>query len=70
MKRRPPDAQQHSERSNEREREERNVQAERPTVEDEIAEHPEHDRRSEKSEPKPLFPTHQPKFKQSPMNNP
>jgi hypothetical protein len=50
MERRAADTQQHRQRSDERERKQRDVQAERPAVEDEITEDAEYDRHGEKSE--------------------
>jgi hypothetical protein len=58
MKRRAANPQQHRERRDEREREERDVQAKRPAVKEEIPENAERDRRSEKSETEPPVPTH------------
>jgi hypothetical protein len=49
MERRPANTQHHGQRSHEREREQRDVQTERPAMEDEITEDAEPDRRSEKS---------------------
>ena len=58
MEWRAADAQQHGQRSDEREREERDVQPERMSVEEEIAEDAERDRSNEKTEPEPFLPPH------------